>query len=114
MARNSDSSQDASRITVPRRQLAAELEERIAAAEKLLSDRPIRSRADLDATRSDIYTWDDYNRTLLKTRFASPEVEAEYSAHGPMIAFGGPTSLEDDVKQMRDDLSRDLRRLRSV
>jgi predicted nucleotide-binding protein len=113
VARKSDSTQDGSGITAPRAQVEAELDERIAAGQALLA-RPIASRNDLEAVRNDFYTWGDYNRRLLKLRFASADVEQEYSNRGPAFGIVGATSLEDDARELRDDLSMDLRRLQSI
>ena len=112
MARKSPPPAEPTRLTAPRSQVAADLDERIATGEELLA-RPINSPTDLKGVRDDYYTWNEYNRRLLKSRFTSEEVEHEYSGSG-FFAFGGSTSFAQEIRGLHDDLSRYVRRLRSI
>ena len=70
MARRSDPPPGAPRLTVPPRQLAAELDERVAVGEALLA-RPISSREELTGVQADYYAWDEYNRLEPRSGFES-------------------------------------------
>ena len=50
-----------------------------------------------------IYTWSEYNATLLKRLFTSEELAQEYSYWG-IAAFGGPSSLAEDIQDFRKDV----------
>lgn len=99
------------RLTVARSQVAAELEERIASGEAI-GGRPISSPTELKALKDEYYTWHEYNERLLKSRFTTEEVEQEYA--GSVFGFGGYTSFAQESRQFGEDLSRHIRKLRSI
>jgi hypothetical protein len=64
-------------LLVPRDQFSAELGERIASGEELAA-RAIGSAPELEAARSDYYTWTEYNEELLTRRFTTDGIAKEY------------------------------------
>ena len=63
--------------------------------------------------RAQYYTWDEYNSTLLKRLFTSPELAQEYSYWG-IAVISGPSSLAEDVSELRKDVAGKVRRLESI
>jgi hypothetical protein len=56
-------------LTVPREEFEAEIDDRIQRGGDLLErTNAIQSETDLDAVRSEFYTWNDYNKELLTRR----------------------------------------------
>jgi predicted nucleotide-binding protein len=99
-------------LLVSREQFAAELDARIQQGQELQL-REIRTPNELEAARSDLYTWDDYNAELLRRRFTTNELAEEYSFFG--VAFvGGRPSFQEGVSELRSDIANKLRRLESV
>ncbi len=73
----------------------------------------IEDRRSLDQVRNRFYTWDEYNRDLLKSLFTSPELADEYSRTYGAV-FAGQERLDDEVKEFRNDVADKLRHLDSV
>ena len=99
-------------LLVPRGQFAAELAGRIELGEQIAACE-INSTADLEAARSDWYTWDDVNDELLKRRFTTPAIQKGYSGSGAGVFFP-IESFGEKVADFRRDVLRDVRRLRSI
>jgi predicted nucleotide-binding protein len=71
------------------------------------------SPTDLDDVRARYYTWDEYNRALLRKLFTTDEVAETYSAKSP-VSFGTPDAYEAKVRYYREDVQIQLRHLTSV
>lgn len=99
-------------LLVPRAQFAEELAERIERGEELES-RDVTTVEEVEAARSDYYTWTEYNVELLKRRFTSTELADDYSHIGP-FAVGAYDSLGEKINDLRDDVATKIRRLKSV
>ena len=99
-------------LLVPREQFADELDERIAEGKRIAS-RNIGSREELDAARSDYYTWDEYNQELLKRRFTTTSIAEGYSEWAGMVV-GAYDTLDERIDDFRGDVQNKLRRLVSV
>ena len=69
---------------------------------------PINDKSALDQAQAQYYTWDEYNSTLLKRLFTSPEI-ARVHAYWGMALIGGPRPLAADVQEFRQDVSNKLR-----
>jgi hypothetical protein len=101
------------RLAVPRAQVEAELAKRIEHGKELIR-RAIHSETQLEAARSEYYTWSDYNTELLSRYFDNRSLADEYS-RSIGIAFGGrPEPLDAQVREFRDDVQMKVRRLESV
>jgi predicted nucleotide-binding protein len=98
-------------LLVSREQFDSELADRIEKGQALI-DRPISSSDEYDATRSDFYTWDEFNRALLRRRFTTSEVLDSYTGIGGF--FGGPDTLSERISDLRRDIASDVRRLQSI
>jgi hypothetical protein len=81
-------------LTVPREQFAEEIDERIRLGAELVS-REVPTDDELEAAKSDFYTWGDFNKEFLRRRFTTPEVADEYATVLPYI--GGRTSFSQEV-----------------
>ena len=103
---------DPTTLRVPLADAEAQLRDRVERGSAILAA-PINDKGALDRVRAQYYTWDEYNGTLLKRLFTSPELAQEYSYWG-IAVVGGPRSLADDVREFRKDLTDKLRRLESV
>ena len=99
-------------LLVPREQLRAELDDRVALGEQI-RQMEISDLEQLEAARSDFYSWNDYNEELLKRRFTTPEIAEEYTYWGGGV-FGGYDSLAQKAEDFRDDVDGKLRKLTSL
>jgi hypothetical protein len=100
------------RLTVERHVLLNELDAQITKGDTILvATREIYSMQTYEAVRADHYTWTEYNHTLLKQRFTTPAIADEYLG---IFVGGGGGDLQERVKELANDVERDLRRLRSV
>lgn len=72
----------------------------------------VRSVADLSALRQQYYTWTEFNAEWLR-RFIGSVVADEYLYVGPIFAFG-QSSLTDDIRDFREDVTGKIRRLESI
>lgn len=98
-------------LLVPRAQLDEEIDERLKLGQGLY-ETEIESLADLEAARSDYYTWSEYNVELLKRRFTTSEVADEYSAFlGIAYSYD---SLPEKIADYREEVGEKLRRLTSI
>jgi len=98
-------------LTVPGDVLAAQLDERVLRGQQLL-ERPVRTEADLQAARSDYYTWNEYNETLIKRSFTTSEPADDY--RGTPFPIGGQASLAKEIEWFRSDVQRKIRLLLSL
>jgi Predicted nucleotide-binding protein containing TIR-like domain len=98
-------------LTVPREQFAEEIDERIRLGAELVS-REVPTDDELEAAKSDFYTWGDFNKEFLRRPFTTPEVADEYATVLPYI--GGRTSFSQEVADFRERVAEKVRRLESV
>jgi predicted nucleotide-binding protein len=78
-----------------------------------LLDSAKSSEAQLTSAREAYYSWDEYNRQLLRRRFSTDELSQQYK-DVVFAAVGGQMSLAERVSDLNDDIRRKLRRLRSI
>jgi predicted nucleotide-binding protein len=112
-ARRSEPPQGPALLTVAREQFGGEIDGRIERGHEI-AERPIESTEMLDAARSDFYTWDEYNRELLKRRFTNDEVHDSYAYGGGAVFAGGPPSFAEEIEELRDDVRKEIRKLQSI
>jgi predicted nucleotide-binding protein len=106
-----DSDSIDTRLLVPIHQLQQEIDDQIGKGE-LLRKQPIPVGG-IRQLRNDYYTWDEYNRELLRKRFSTSEVAREYAAgHG--VVFVGPMSDSQRYKEVHEDLRSSIRLLHSI
>lgn len=103
---------DLPELTQPRESVAGELDERIRLGEQLLGAN-VPTLEVLEDLRERFYTWHDVNRELLRRRFTTDAVVNEYTQAVPSVISMDPTPAER-VADFREDVRRDLRRLRSI
>ncbi len=99
-------------LTVLRSEAEEKLQTRIAIGTELLSTQ-ITSEAQLDEERAKYFTWSDYNIELLSRLFTSDTIANEYSGLA-VGAWAGPTSLETEIENHREDINSKIRRLNSI
>lgn len=92
-------------------QLHDEISERLTKGQELL-DRSVTTEDGYNSLRESYYTWTEYNEALLRRSFDTSGPAQEY--RGVSIAFGGVKSLATRLKEKKEDISRDMRRLRSL
>lgn len=95
-----------------RESVDAELAERMRLGQELLAF-SIRSKKELERARDDYYIWDEVNTELLRRRFTTSEFADDYSRLSPSVGMMDP-SLEDEIKDLHDDIRAKMRRLRSI
>lgn len=103
---------EAPTLRVPLADAETQLRNRVEKASEILSA-SINDRESLQQVRAKYYTWDEYNNTLLKRLFTSPELAQEYSYWG-IAVVGGPNSLAEDVRDLCKDVTDKVRRLESI
>jgi predicted nucleotide-binding protein len=111
-AGNRQQANDQPLLLVPRDQISEELHQRINLGNQIL-DGSISTQTELEAARSDYYSWDEYNRELLSRRFSTTAFADEYSYVGAFVV-GGYDSLAEKVHDLHDDVSKSIRRLESL
>jgi hypothetical protein len=85
------------------------LEERWNLGQELL-EKDIRDETALDTARNQYYSWDDYNRDLLRKLIGSDKFVDEYI---DKVAFLGPDTLSGRIQEFQRDVQRKLRRIES-
>jgi predicted nucleotide-binding protein len=106
--------QERPRLTVPREQLEVELDDRMAKGLELL-DRPLRAGTDLVADLGQAFhTWNEYNIELLRKRFTTSEIAEEYQRAGGPILMGASESVDNQLKDTREDIGYKQRKLESI
>lgn len=98
-------------LRVPLDEAQNKLEVRIKLGQELKA-RNISSESDLDVVKEEWFSWDDYNRRLLKSLVTTEELAEEYI--GAWIGLIGPKSLAQKIKELRDDVGGAVRRLESI
>ncbi len=98
-------------LSEPPESVEAKIHERIDKGLELLPSRhPINTVDDLKARRQKMYTWNEYNHTLLR-RLLGPAATKEYRNS---ISFGGSSSPAGQVRELEDDLHYYIRQLDSI
>jgi predicted nucleotide-binding protein with TIR-like domain len=100
-------------LALPREEAAAKVTERMQRGEELKA-RPITSFEAHSQVQRDYWTWSEYNEELLRRMFTSPKVAEEYSASIGIFAVGGPPRLDQEIKELHDDIDMKIRRLASI
>lgn len=99
------------RLTVPVPAAAAKIEERIAVAESISAQiAAVQSLSDIDECRRKVWTWHEYNVTLLR-RLLGPAADDVYHQR---ISFGGASSPNARLAEINEDLKAYVRQLESV
>jgi predicted nucleotide-binding protein len=107
-----DSDSGPAYLTVPREAFEAELSERIGLGRDLLERvQAISSADEYEAARSDFYTWDEYNRDLLRRRLTTTEIADDYALWGVAVAVD---TFQERVNELHRDVQNKIRRLVSV
>jgi hypothetical protein len=101
-------------LTVPVDQLREEINERLAHGQELINGSSGDEEA-LKDRRHEYYTWTEYNEALLRRSFDNAEPAEDYIG-GIGIAFigGARDPLPIRWKELHDDITEKLRRLRSL
>ncbi len=107
-----DSPSEATTLRVSLADAETQLRERVEKGAAILA-LPINDKSGLDQAQAQYFTWDEYNSTLLKRLFTSPEIAQEYAYWG-IAVLGGPRSLAEDVQEFRRDVLNKQRRLESI
>lgn len=100
-------------LAVSREQLEGQLDERVDRGQDI-ERRAIQSDDELRIARAEYYSWDEFNKTLLRRSFSTPKVaEQDYNPPSPSIGFGD-LPLSKEVEFFRDDVRRRVRELMSI
>ena len=97
---------------MPRKRFRDELDERVGLGNEI-AERELSSEEDLEAARSDYYTWGDYNKEFLRRRFTTPEIAEEYALVLPFVG-SSYSSLARDIDDFRERVAEKVRRLESI
>ncbi len=96
------------RLTEPLPSVDTKISDRIEKGRALLS--VPEATQDLKEREREMYTWNDYNHTLLR-RLLGPAIADEY--RGP-VSFGGSTTPEVRLREFEEDVASYLRQLESI
>lgn len=99
-------------LRVFRAQAADQIQTQIAKGDEL-RNRSINAEPDLEQARQDRRRWSDFNTELLTRLFDNHSIADEYNFSWG-IAFGGPTTWTQRVKEFKDDISESVNRLNSI
>lgn len=101
-------------LTVARRELAVELEQRIQAGERLIDRlRNVATEPDHASVRGELYTWDEYNAELLRKRIRTTSIADHYARWHSFAVVGG-LSLDEEIQRSIRDVQFKIRKLTSV
>jgi predicted nucleotide-binding protein len=109
--KTTDSKLERTQLTVNVSDAETQLQTRIAKGALLLESLPTAEEM-LDQAKKSYYTWSEYNTALLKRLFSTEELSKEYSFWG--IAFAGPNSFQEKVREFAQDVKVKIRRLESI
>jgi len=101
------------KLTRPRDEAKAKIEERIEKGLKL-KQRQVDTRESYDALRNDYSKWDSFNDELLKQSFNTDEVAREYSFWGGAAISLRDPSLGDKIADTYKDIDSKIHRLDSI
>ncbi|MDP2744547.1 MAG: nucleotide-binding protein [Dehalococcoidia bacterium] len=119
MTKRSDASQPLAEQPLPRLTTTREKAEELIGRQiekgqgLILGDYSLSPEAEYKRLLHEYYSWNDFNRDLLKKLFDSPAVSTEYYLHVGSVVLGAH-SLETKVRFHNNDVEEKLRRLRSV
>jgi predicted nucleotide-binding protein len=99
-------------LRVPRAQAADQIRTQIEKGDEI-EKRTLWSPEDLERARQDRRRWADRNSELLSRLFDNQSIADEYN-FSIGIAFGGPTTWPQQVKEFKEDMAESLNRLNSV
>lgn len=88
------------------------IEDRVRKGEELLS-RSLSNEAELTAAKHDFFTWDEYNREMLRRIFTTSDIADEYSSSGGFVV-GRDYNFYDEVRDFKDDVAGNIRKLSSI
>jgi predicted nucleotide-binding protein with TIR-like domain len=98
-------------LTVSRVEADDRIRERVRLGETT-RDAEIATAEDLELSRREYYTWDDYNEQLLRRLFTTDEEAQHYGAIGGFVITD--RTLSEEIEDYRRDVDSKLRRLTSV
>ena len=99
-------------LVVSREEAKQKLETRLLKGQNI-KDLLIESSQDLKSAQHEFYKWNDFNVELLKQLFTTNELSEEYNS-SIGIAFIGPTTFREDLRDFYDDVDYKIRRLESI
>lgn len=101
-------------LLVSRQDLEAKLAERVARGRAML-ERQATSEQMFSELKNALYSWDEFNRTLIRRSFSTSGPADSYArSAGVFVMGGGPTPLAKRMDELHDDISKKLRRLESL
>lgn len=98
-------------LKVPPGEAAEKIDERIATGDAL-RQRNVQTVEDLEANEAEYRRWTSYNEEMLKRLFTTSAYADEYSLW--IGIAGGPSTPSERLKDVRDDITEKIHRLRSV
>jgi len=66
----------------------------------------------MDELRREFHTWDEFNEQLLRSRFSTTRLAAEYRL--VVFSFGGASNPQREFEEVRRDLAAQRRKLESI
>jgi len=99
------------RLMVSAKHLESQIDDRLRRGQEFL-DLPVDDLESLEARQRDYYTWNEYNETLLKSSFDSPQPANAY--RNMSGAWPSDRPLPQRLEWLRRDFSGQMRRLGSI
>ncbi len=99
-------------LAIPRMQASSMIEERITKGSEIRL-KSVDGATGLVQLKSEWYSWDEYNREMLRQMFTTSEIADEYSASGGFF-IAGDYSFSKEVNDFYNDIDNDLRKLSSI
>lgn len=112
MPRRTSSESPRPELTVPREEADRQLSEQIEKGQAILA-MGVGNTPELESARTARSIWSDYNAELLRRLFTTDAMAHEYQDRLG-IAFLGHSTLAEKIRDLRDDVEYDIRRLRSI
>ncbi len=108
----STNSRNLTELSVSKEEAELKLRERIDKGKEIV-EVPINSANDFDKVKEQYYTWDDFNKELLKRLFSTDELVEKYS--GGFSVFVLETKpLQEEILDFRKDVKSNIRKIKSI
>jgi len=100
-------------LTKPREEVRAQLLARVTAADELM-ERAVNSTSELERSKADFYSWDDFNYEYLRRAFTTEEYAISYRASVIGVASMTRQSAAYEWQQVRERIVSKARRITSL
>jgi predicted nucleotide-binding protein len=101
------------KLLLPMGEATQKINDRISKGMDILS-LPIRNTIELELAKKKYWTWNDYNREMLRRIFTNEELSEEYSYRIGITLINPDQSLGEKIKELQSDINSKIHRLSSI